>query len=249
VAPPAASQAAGQGLLAGLMVREQSGRGDVVETSLLQGMIPYDMAGIFTVQLMRLFPDMFPADPYASFGRQPTLQYQPVMTKDKRWIQLGNLMEHLFHAFLNAAELTWIYGDPRFESAPQFDEASREALRDVILEQMQTRTADEWMEIFVADGNIVAEPDVSTQEALHHRRIVFNRDVVEVEDPVLGRSAQLGLVAKLRTTPGSVPGEVIAPATAPTAGAGNGASPQPEAAPVSALAASGGPLAGVTVLE
>src|SRR5262249_43830213 len=156
----------------------------------------------------------------------------PVMTKDKRWIQLGNLMEHLFHAFLNAAELSWIYGDPRFESTPQLDEASREALRDIILEQMQTRTADEWMEIFVADGNIVAAPVVGAQEALGHPQMVHNRDVVKVEDPVLGPSAQLGLVAKLCTTPGAVPGAVDTPAAAQTAGSGNGATPQPEPAPV-----------------
>src|SRR5262249_43420068 len=118
-----------------------------------------------------------------------------------------------------------------------------------ILEQMQTRTADEWMEIFVADGNIVAEPVVGTQEALGHPQMVHNRDVVKVEDPVLGPSAQLGLVAKLCTTPGAVPGAVDTPAAAQTAGSGNGATPQPEPAPVPPLADSGGPLAGVTVLE
>jgi crotonobetainyl-CoA:carnitine CoA-transferase CaiB-like acyl-CoA transferase len=77
VATHATAQAAVQGVLAALIVRAQSGTGQTVSASLLQGMLPYDMAGLATRQLMQKFPEQFPADPLAGYNRQPTLQYQP----------------------------------------------------------------------------------------------------------------------------------------------------------------------------
>src|SRR5215212_1753802 len=154
LATHAAAQAAVQGILAALLVRERTGHGQVVRTSLLQGMLPYDMAGLTTRQLMRLHPDRFPVDPLAAFDRQPTLQYQPVLCADGRWLQLGNLLEHLFHAFINAAGLGHIYADERFHSAPYLGEEAREQLREIMIERMRERTAAEWMETFVADGPV-----------------------------------------------------------------------------------------------
>lgn len=203
VATHAASQAAVQGILAALLVREQTGRGQRVETSLLQGMLPYDLGGLFTRQLTRKLPAQFPeagADP----NRQPTLQYQPVLTRDGRWLQLGNLVEHLFHAFIGAADLSEIYADPQFAGAPYLGEEAREALRLRILERMRERTLAEWMERFIADGNVAAEPIVDTQAALNHPQAIHTGAVVEVEHPRLGRLRQIGLMAKLTRTPGAV---------------------------------------------
>ncbi|MGI8554365.1 MAG: CaiB/BaiF CoA transferase family protein [Dehalococcoidia bacterium] len=202
----AAAQAAVQGILAALLVRAESGRGQLVETSLLQGMLPYDLAGLFIQQLMRTLPDQYPIDPLAAITRLPTLQYQPVLTADGRWLQLGNLVEHLFHAFIVAADLSWIYGDPRFEGAPYLADEPREALRDVILERMQERTLAEWMECFIADGNVASEPIVSTQDALQHPQALHNRNVVQVDYARLGRVKQIGLLAYLPQTPGVVAG-------------------------------------------
>jgi crotonobetainyl-CoA:carnitine CoA-transferase CaiB-like acyl-CoA transferase len=201
----AAAQSAVQGILAALLVRDRTGEGQLVETSLLQGMIPYDMAALLMQQLMRKFPAQFPGDPFAAYNRQPTLQYQPVLTKDGRWLQLGNLVEHLYHAYLAAAGLTHIYADPRFEGVPAgLSEESREALRTIMLERMREQTLDEWMATFLADGNVAAEPIVSTQEALCHPQMVHNGDVVEVEHPRYGRMKQIGPVAKLLETPARV---------------------------------------------
>ncbi|MGH2598658.1 MAG: CaiB/BaiF CoA transferase family protein [Dehalococcoidia bacterium] len=246
----AAAQAAVQGILAALLVREQSGRGQTVETSLLQGMLPYDMAGVFTRQLMQRFPEQFPADPLAGYNRQPTLQYQPVRTADGRWLQLGNLIEHLFHAYLNAAGLSWIYSDPRFTNAPNLDEESREALRTIMVERMLERTADEWMQEFIADGNVAAEPVMTTREALDHPQMRHNGDVIEVETPRHGRMVQLGPVATLRATPAAIDGVAPEPG-AHTAGlADRWCAPVVE--PVSSAApheTGRAPLVGVTVVE
>ena len=200
-----ASQAAVQGILAALIAREVTGEGQTVETSLLQAMMPYDMGGILIQQLMRRFPKQFPEDPWSAFGRMPTLQYQLVLTQDGRWLQLGNLVEHLFHAFLVAADLSEVYVDERYQGAPnQYAEDAREELRDRILAKMQERTLDEWMQAFIADGNVAAEPYVTTQDALTHPQIVHNGAVIDVETPIHGPMKQIGPIGRFSKTPASI---------------------------------------------
>ena len=48
----------------------------------------------------------------------------------------------------------------------QRTEDAREAFRDRLLSHMQTRTAAEWMAMFVADGGIVAHQYQTTHQAL-----------------------------------------------------------------------------------
>ncbi len=199
------AQAAAQGVLAALMAREVTGEGQLVETSLLRGHLPYDMGALIREQLAARDPAGFGADPLADASRMPTLNYHPVMTKDGRWIQLGNLLEHLFYSYVTAAELWELLTDPRFAGQPaSWSEALREYARDQMLLKMQERTAEEWMEAFRENGNVAAEPYLTTQEGIRHPDLLINGDVVELEHPRLGKMLQLGPVARLTETPGRV---------------------------------------------
>ena len=95
----AASQAAVRGIIAALLRRDSSGRGQWVQTSLLQNMIPYDLAGLMMRQLSRRDPENFPPDFLGARMRLPMLQYIPVRTKDGQWLQHANLMDRLFRAY------------------------------------------------------------------------------------------------------------------------------------------------------
>jgi crotonobetainyl-CoA:carnitine CoA-transferase CaiB-like acyl-CoA transferase len=197
-----AAQSAVHGILGALLVRERTGEGQRVETSLLQGMMPYDLGGLLVQQMMRRLPAQFPVDPNAQFGRMPTLQYHPVLTKDGQWVQLGNLVEHLFHSFIGVAGLGEIYADERYQGPPNgYAEEAREELRDRILRRMLERTADEWMADFIENGHVAAERFTDTQAALSHPQLLHNGDVIEVETRARGRMKQIGPVAKLLATP------------------------------------------------
>ena len=89
----ATSQAAVRGILAALLVRGANGRGQWVQTSLLQNMILYDLASLMMRQLSRLDPETFPPDSLGARLRLPMLQYIPVRTKDGHWLQHANLMD------------------------------------------------------------------------------------------------------------------------------------------------------------
>ena len=242
----ATSQAALHGILAALMAREQSGRGQLVETSLLQGLFAYDLGGLFRAQLGDRFPEIFAG---LVMPVMPTLNYHALRTKDGRWLQFGNLMAHLFDNYLAAVDLADIFADPDYEGSPAlWSEDARERLRDRMFERMLERTADEWMETFIEHGGVAATPFQSTQEALDDPDLVLNGHVVEREHPTLGTVRQIGALARLTATPGAAgeagpePGEhteeVLAEAARPAP-----SRPAPAATP------SGPPLAGVTVLE
>ena len=200
-----AAQAALSGVLGALLARERDGRGQLVETSLLQGMFPYDLFGLVRTLLARSHPVEFGDDPFAKYAPMPTFQYHPVMAKDGRWIQLANLLEHHFHAFINAVGLSEIYADPELAGAPnQLEPEGRERLRDIILERLQERPADEWLTLFAADGQIASEPFQSAQAGLDHPDVIANGEVGEHDHPKLGRIRQLGPLARLAETPGVV---------------------------------------------
>ena len=254
VANHGTAQSALSGILAALLARDRTGRGQLVETSLLQGLFPFDTHGLVRTQLARRFPAEFEIDPLmsAAAGRI-TLQYLPVMASDGRWIQFANLLEHLFHAMIAAADLSDIYSDPRFALAPNTATVEdREALRGVILERIRERPADEWMEIFRANGNVASEPFVTTQEALDNIDLLANDEVSEGDHPRLGRLVQLGPLARLRETPGHTGGPSPDPGShqADLFAANNGrnTSRRP-AAPPFAMQAPAHALEGITVLE
>ena len=71
----------------------------------------------------------------------------------------------------------------------------------MILVRLQERTADEWMDVFRANGNVAAEPFLTTAEALHHPDIVAGGDIVTIDDPVVGAVRTIGPIAELTATP------------------------------------------------
>lgn len=202
----AASQAAVRGILAALLARDSSGHGQWVQTSILQNMIPYDLAGLMMRQLSRLDPKTFPPDSLGARIRLPMLQYIPVRTKDGHWLQHANLMDRLFRAYLKAVGLGWVLEEDLFKKAPILNHEAREALRELILNKMQERTLAEWMEVYVADGNIAGEPYRYAVEGMRHEQFMHNRHTVEIADPRVGQLTTVGLIARLSDTPGEVGG-------------------------------------------
>ena len=245
----AAAQSALTGILGALLVRDQSGRGQLIETSLLQGLMGYDMNSLVRTQLERSFPAHMEGNQLGAYGAAPPIYYQPVMAKDGQWIQPANLVDHLFHAFIATIGLEDIYLEERFHGAPRrLAEADREELRERMLRRVLERDGAEWMELFRNAQNVAAEPFGNTLSALSNADLVANAEVVEVEHPRLGPVRQLGLVANLTQTPGTVG----PPAAEPGAQTDEVLAEPQRAAwtpPNGAGATPAHPLEGVTVLE
>ena len=242
VASHAAAQAAVQGVLSALIARERSGRGQLVEASLLQGLMPYDPAQLLLTQLSGVgaLQPFFDDEPYSL----PMLHYMPMPTADGRWIQPGNLLDHLFLGFLGVIGLGAFLGKERFLGEPDsWSLEAKEEMRDAILLRMQEKTVDEWMQIFRDSGDVAAEPYTSTVDALDNVDMLANGDVVTIEDPGIGSVRQVGPLGQLRRTP------AVIERPAPGLGEHDGTAWPAREPLIGAALPKGKPLDGITILE
>ena len=246
----AAATALVRGITAALYLRERTGRGQHVETSMLQAVTTYDHVSWVHGQMVQNRPDEYPPDPLVGTGRGNPTGYLPVRTKDGQWMQLGNVVERLFRSMMHSLDMDFIYEDPQLKNAPFLDADAVAVLERIMLEKVQQKTLDEWMAIFLSrEGNAAAEPYLTSEQALDHPQIMHNGNVRNTEVPGVGAIRQIGPVVSMSATPanprGSAPalgqhtGEVLARL-------GNGATPHSNgaSAPMPARA-----LEGVTLLD
>lgn len=233
----ACAQYALSGILAALYARGENGAGRLVETSLLQGLLPYEQGAL----IGRQFPDQF-GDIYAARGSaeppMPSLYYHPAQAGDGRWLQFGNLLPHLFDNFLMVTELIDVIADPDWNPAQMvLPPEKHEAFRERMLTRIQARSADEWVADCIENGGVVATAYQTTQEALSDPDIVANGHVIKREEG----GVQIGPVAHLTETPAS-PGPPCS--TAPQGVRWQAREHQPSDPGSGAL-----PLAGIKVVE
>lgn len=207
VATHATAQTATAGILAALYSQGADGQGRLVETSLLQGLLPYEqgaMIGGQFEQFARFYQVMSGAD---NEPPMPSLYYHPAQAGDGRWMQFGNLLPHLFDNFLLVTELMDVLADPDFDPKQlTLPPEKHEAFRERMLKRIQSRSADDWMADCIANGGVVATAYQTTQQALDDPDIVANGHVIERPDG--GR--QLGPLARLTRTPAQ-PGPAVQP--------------------------------------
>jgi len=207
VATHATAQTATAGILAALLSQGEAGQGRLIETSLLQGLLPYEqgaMIGSQFEQFAKFYQVMSGGD---SEPPMPSLYYHPAQAGDGRWMQFGNLLPHLFDNFLLVTELMDVLADPDFDTRQlTLPPEKHEAFRERMLTRIQSRTSDEWMADCIANGGVVATTYQTTQQALEDPDIVANGHVIESADG--GR--QLGPLARLTRTPAR-PGDGVRP--------------------------------------
>ena len=247
-----ASQAAVRGILSALRVRDLCGRGQWVQTSIVQALAsPHDNnvgdGGLVNLQLRRRDPQRFP-------GRPPgrglsSIGYVPVRTRDGAWLQHANQRVPHIQGHLKAIGLGHLLEDERFAGVPAVNTENRELLRREILNQQSEQTAEEWMEIYLRDGNIAAEPYRTSVQAMDHPAVAANGTVVTIDDPRVGPMRTLAPLVDLKDTPGAPSGP--APDVGehdsqalPASAAANGRLPEAVAADAPAH-----PLSGITVLD
>ena len=250
-----AAHAALHGILAALYVRERTGRGQLVETSLAHAVAAHDPWEWFLRVLCAKYPQAFtPAPPYSERG-VPTQGFAfrllVCLTRDGRWLQFSQTSPHLFREFMEVLGLAWMFDDPRWKTAPDFEtEEEREAFWERMLEAARTRTVAEWEDVFRAHPNVWAECFRTTQEAMDHPQLRHNGQVITVDDPRVGQTEQLAPFVVMSATPGRVrmPAPTAGEHTTETLDAvTRGALVPPSARPSAAPPKR--PLEGVTVLE
>jgi crotonobetainyl-CoA:carnitine CoA-transferase CaiB-like acyl-CoA transferase len=205
-AAPIASYGAGQlalqGILAALLVRRRTGRGQWVESSLVAG----EAAFLMRQDMGRGGPDRtgLPETP-RPLHRGIVMCFLTAECSDGKFIQMCARQDHHFRNWMVTLGMEAIFDDPRYAAAPlgipTVDDV--EALERRIRERMLTRTREEWMELFVAN-DVGADPFLEPAEFLDFPEMVANERVVELEDPGVGRVREVGPLATMSDTPARI---------------------------------------------
>lgn len=183
------------GILAALMARERTGRGQQVETSLLESMV-----GMLGFQGVR-YLNGAGAPPPAGNHHPINAPYGAYRTRDG-WVILGATGEKRWNAFCRVIGAPEFLDDPRFTTnGGRF--AHNAELTALINAKLQAHTSDEWEEILNAHG-IPCGPIYTVEQSLEHPQIHHREMIVERPHPALGTVRLLGLPVKLRETPGAI---------------------------------------------
>lgn len=200
-----AVNAALQGILAALYVRSRSGIGQYVETSILHGMTPFDWGSQRFQMEQKAGAGSNAADPPNAWQTTWPVSYLAGCTKDGVWLQFANNMPRLYRSFVTAIGLDEIWDDPLFADAPGgVAPEDRSALHARTLSRLREKTWPEWKAIFDQFPDISVEPFITTQQAMDHPQMRHNGSVVEVKDPRVGPTEQIGPLVFMSETPAHI---------------------------------------------
>jgi crotonobetainyl-CoA:carnitine CoA-transferase CaiB-like acyl-CoA transferase len=188
------------GVVAALIVREKTGRGQHIDASMVQGLFPYDYWDTVTKQLERRDPDRYTGpDGRVSVGQAM------LCSKDGKWLLVSMLSTKEVHALAAMLELDGLLAEDRFAGVPSVDSAE-DALdfQRVLLSRFRERTQAEWMERFESALDVPAEWARTGEEAMEHPQVLHNKHVVEIDDPEVGPIREVGPIADFAATPANI---------------------------------------------
>lgn len=186
---------AAMGVLAALLERQRTGRGQRVDTSLFEAGIVHT----YWQSAIRFATGVSPG-PLGS-AHPLNAPYQAFPTADG-WINVGAATQANWLRLVTALEAPGLTEDPRFA-----DNAGRmrhlDALEPLLAEAFRRHTTADWLERLAAAG-VPAGPVLSIAEMHEHPHTIAREMVVEVEHARAGRVRTLGLPVKFSRSPGGV---------------------------------------------
>ncbi|MBI4908029.1 MAG: CoA transferase [Acidobacteria bacterium] len=183
------------GILMALRVREQTGRGQFVDVSMLDSMISA-MASNFA---NFLGSGVSPRPLGTAFST--IVPYKAFPAKDREMV-IAAASEKLWQGFCEAVEHPEWAADPRFATNP-LRVKNREMLEPMIDEVLQTRTAGEWGRLLAAQG-VPSSPVRTLDEVIHDPQAQVREMFPVVEHPTAGPVVVTGAPIKFSETPGQV---------------------------------------------
>ena len=171
-------------------------RGQVIDVSLFEPLfrlcVPhvtmYDLLGISRERVGNDFPDAAPRSLY--------------QTGDGHWLGLSATSQSTFESLARAMGLPDLVQEPDFkDNAARLD--NRDALNEVLQSWLGQRPTAEVMEQLIPAGGVVG-PVYDAAKIVDDPHYREREDILDIEDPELGRTRMVGVVPKFSETPGSV---------------------------------------------
>jgi crotonobetainyl-CoA:carnitine CoA-transferase CaiB-like acyl-CoA transferase len=183
------------GIVSALQARERTGRGQMVETSLMEAAVQqmYWQAAIH-------FATGVDSGPTGS-AHILTAPYQAFQTADG-WINIGGANQSNWERIARAIGRPELLEDARFRTNGD-RMRNLDALVPLISERTRTRSSAEWVREFEAAG-VPVGPINKIGQVLADPQVKARDMVVEVEHSRVGTTKAIGLPIKFSDTPGGV---------------------------------------------
>jgi crotonobetainyl-CoA:carnitine CoA-transferase CaiB-like acyl-CoA transferase len=183
------------GVLLALQARHKTGRGQRVDTSLMEGqlaMLSYHLTSYFATGR---------APVRRGASSQLSVPYQAFQAKDD-WVVVAAFTQRMWAGVCRAIHRPEWADDARFAKA-NLRAANRATLIPMLADLFATRTVDEWVGLLSAEG--VPCTSVNAIDKVVVDEQVAARDmIVELMHPTAGKIRMAGLPVKLSANPGSV---------------------------------------------
>jgi crotonobetainyl-CoA:carnitine CoA-transferase CaiB-like acyl-CoA transferase len=183
------------GLLAAVEARHRTGRGQYVETSLIEAGMSlqvYEAVHYFTTGQ---------SPPRMGQSHRGIAPYQVYPTADG-YVTIGAGQQHFFERFCRLAGLAALIEEPRFLTAAARVTHS-EALNALIEPATCLQTTEWWVHELEVLG-VPCGPVHTHAQLFNHPQIAARNMVEKVVHPVAGETSTLGITVKLSETPGSI---------------------------------------------
>ncbi len=186
---------AAYGILAALREREKSGQGQFLETSLLEGLV--SVLG-------------FQAAKYFATGEIPLPQgndhavnapYGTYRTKDV-YINIATATKKMWEILCQILGMTDLMNDPRFLKDADRVKNKKE-LRELMEEQLASKTSDEWVEIMNQEG-IPCGTINTIDQVFQDKQVLHQQMLLEVDHLTAGKIKMIGFPVKMERTPAHI---------------------------------------------
>ena len=176
-----------QGVLAALFARERTGRGQRVETSLLNAVLALQSGGVLDYPGRKPLP-----------RDNPTYRLYRGSDGNYFFIACGN--ETFWRKLCRAIGRPELLEDPRFQSW-NLRREHHHALAPALEAIFGSRPCDEWLTL-LADHDIPCARVQPLSEFMHDPAVAFHRMTPTYEHPTTGALTLMGLPIRLSETPG-----------------------------------------------
>jgi crotonobetainyl-CoA:carnitine CoA-transferase CaiB-like acyl-CoA transferase len=182
---------------AALYAREKTGKGQLVDTSLMGSLIALHGVNFSAPGVLgKEFPRFIRAE-----AGNPI--YNHYKCADGKWIVIAHLQpDRYWPNVCKAMGLEELEHDPKFSTIEARHDNGKE-LVSILDKKFATKTRAEWMEIFKKE-NVIHTPVQSSSEVFEDPQALANDYIVPVEHPVWGKIKMLGFPWTFHETPASI---------------------------------------------
>jgi len=184
------------GVTAALYAREKTGKGQVVDTSLMGSVIA---ALGFILAAPSILGQEFPREIRAEAGNPV---YNHYCCSDGKWLAIAHLdPDRYWPKICKALGIEEVKDDPRFNSIEGRGKHAKELVA-LLDKRFATKTREEWMRILGAEGCIFT-PIQGPSEVTRDPQAEANRYFIDVDHPQWGKTKMVGFPWDFSETPAS----------------------------------------------